>query len=375
MAQHSKSRDLANLMKFQILSGKYYSGSQLPSVKALAHQHNTTLATVTKALDYLEQQGLIDRLAGKGVFICEKFQVRIAVVIDNLFACDALPNAFLPVALQEIDRKCREYGWALELFFNVQNASSTREFKNKVKNNAFDVVFVDSLYVAEHYGEIFSDISVLTIGLYGYKQLNSWLNFDTGKFICDAVFELNRLGCREIVLLDIDRNLDWMHLGDISCGNIYRDAMRRVGRSQENIHEYRVDISPQGGRNGFLQMIKDGLGKRGPLGVISRESVITDGVIMTAILYGFKLPADLVVASTGNRGGRFDQPSVPMIVYYNEISLHMEHIFADIDRYMQGERPPCGVYSIDPVREFTATWDGVARDSFQPMHFLNVSEN
>ena len=94
MAQHSKSRDLANLMKFQILSGKYRPGSQLPSVNALALQHDTTLATVTKALDYLEQQGLIDRLAGKGVFICEKFQVRIAVVIDNLFACDNLTKFY-----------------------------------------------------------------------------------------------------------------------------------------------------------------------------------------------------------------------------------------------------------------------------------------
>ena len=375
MAQHSKSRDLANLMKFQILSGKYRPGSQLPSVNALALQHDTTLATVTKALDYLEQQGLIDRLAGKGVFIREKFQVRIAVVIDNLFACDALPNAFLPVALQEIDRKCREYGWALELFFNVKNAGSAREFKTKVKNNAFDVVFVDSLYIAEHYDEIFADISVLTIGLYGYKQLNSWLSFGTGKFICDAVFELDRLGCREIVLLDIDRDLDWMHLGDVSLVNIYRDAMLRVGRNRENMHEYRVDISPQGGRNVFLQMIKDGLGKNGPLGVISRDSVITDGVIVTAMLYGLKLPTDLVIASTDNRGHLANLPSVPMIAYYNEIGLHMDRIFADIDRYMQGGIPPCGADSIEPVKEFTATWDGVTRESFQPMHFLNVSEN
>ena len=237
------------------------------------------------------------------------------------------------------------------------------------------MVFVDSLYIAEHYDEIFADISVLTIGLYGYKQLNSWLAFDTGKFICDAVFELNRLGCREIVLLDIDRDLDWMHLGDVSCVNIYRDAMLRVGRNRENMHEYRVDISPQGGRNVFLQMIKDGLGKNGPLGVISRDSVITDGVIVTAMLYGLKLPTDLVIASTYNRGHLANLPSVPMIAYYNEIGLHMDRIFADIDRYIQGGIPPCGADSIEPVKEFTATWDGVTRESFQPMRFLNVSEN
>ena len=65
------SRQLAALIREQIRSGELPPGSRLPSINALAAEHDIATATVTKALRILKDEGLIFGETGHGTFVAE----------------------------------------------------------------------------------------------------------------------------------------------------------------------------------------------------------------------------------------------------------------------------------------------------------------
>lgn len=66
-------------IKAQILSGKYSEGDRLPSESELIGTYNVTRTTVQKALAVLVNDGLIERIHGKGTY------VRLRPVRENIW--------------------------------------------------------------------------------------------------------------------------------------------------------------------------------------------------------------------------------------------------------------------------------------------------
>jgi len=56
-------------LRIEIESGRIPPGGQIPSVAALAQQHNVAGTTVQKAIRALKAAGLVEGVAGKGVFV------------------------------------------------------------------------------------------------------------------------------------------------------------------------------------------------------------------------------------------------------------------------------------------------------------------
>jgi DNA-binding GntR family transcriptional regulator len=65
------SRQLAALIREQIRTGELPPGSRLPSINALAAEHEIATATVVKALRTLKDEGLIVGESGHGTFVAE----------------------------------------------------------------------------------------------------------------------------------------------------------------------------------------------------------------------------------------------------------------------------------------------------------------
>jgi len=66
------SRQLAALIRAEIESGKRLPGSRLPSINALAAEHDVATATVVKALRILKEEGLVIGSSGHGTFVAER---------------------------------------------------------------------------------------------------------------------------------------------------------------------------------------------------------------------------------------------------------------------------------------------------------------
>jgi GntR family transcriptional regulator len=75
MATHSDPRQyirLAAYLREQIASGRLAPGSPVPSITVLCREHATSRRTAGKAMQVLEQEGLVFRVPGLGYFVREE---------------------------------------------------------------------------------------------------------------------------------------------------------------------------------------------------------------------------------------------------------------------------------------------------------------
>ncbi|HUZ35882.1 MAG TPA: winged helix-turn-helix domain-containing protein [Streptosporangiaceae bacterium] len=66
------SRQLADLLRAKIESGELAPGTPIPSIVALATEHQVATNTVQKALRILKDEGLITSVPGYGTFVAER---------------------------------------------------------------------------------------------------------------------------------------------------------------------------------------------------------------------------------------------------------------------------------------------------------------
>ncbi|GAA4322065.1 GntR family transcriptional regulator [Pigmentiphaga soli] len=60
---------LANALQSRLVQGEWPAGCALPSEQTLASEHQVALGTMRRALQLLEERGLVDRIHGKGTFV------------------------------------------------------------------------------------------------------------------------------------------------------------------------------------------------------------------------------------------------------------------------------------------------------------------
>ncbi len=359
MAPKSKSRELAEMLKIQIVSGALRAGQQLEPIVKLAERYKTTVATVSKTMEFLEQYGLVQRIPGKGVFVCEKKSCRIGIVLDRVFAYSTSAYSSLHIILKEIDQQCIELNWSYELFPNVVDAASARSFQLKLDQNEFDAVFIGSMYIAQNYETLFRDRLVYTIGIYNYKELNYSLNFNSYRMTHDAVLELNRLGCREIALFDTNVSMAWSSTPDMTKRGYY-DGLKRIGKLRDQALYRQVPVSQEGGYQALTALWTSCDAR--PLGVISSDSLMTIGMIQAAFAQGMRIPEDLIIASHTNQGCDAAQFSVPIIKYVNPVGKQIRRVFANIQNYLKGETPPFGMELIEPIKQVSGKEKLLYRD-------------
>lgn len=60
---------LANALRVRVVAGEWPPGSALPAESLLAAEHQVALGTMRRALELLVEQGLIERIHGRGTFV------------------------------------------------------------------------------------------------------------------------------------------------------------------------------------------------------------------------------------------------------------------------------------------------------------------
>lgn len=65
---------IADRIKVMVMEGKLKAGEMLPSVRTMAKELKISALTVKKAYDFLEEEGFVVTVHGKGSFIAEHNQ-------------------------------------------------------------------------------------------------------------------------------------------------------------------------------------------------------------------------------------------------------------------------------------------------------------
>lgn len=65
----SRYAALAAAMRARIIAGEWPPGTAIPAEQTLAAEHGVALGTMRRALDLLAEQGLVERIHGRGTFV------------------------------------------------------------------------------------------------------------------------------------------------------------------------------------------------------------------------------------------------------------------------------------------------------------------
>lgn len=79
MEKIHKYLEIKEEIKNDILNKKYEVGEKIPSERELASYYNVTRVTVQKAMNNLEQEGFIERVHGKGMFVLKNSESNIYI--------------------------------------------------------------------------------------------------------------------------------------------------------------------------------------------------------------------------------------------------------------------------------------------------------
>ena len=82
-----KRDKIANELKARILGGILPPGGRIPAEQELAHQWNVARDTLRDALRILEEEGLIERIPGKGTFVRARTEKEPGNVVTFLLPC------------------------------------------------------------------------------------------------------------------------------------------------------------------------------------------------------------------------------------------------------------------------------------------------
>ena len=110
----AKYKTLLGTLRADILKGKYASGQNFPSVRALERKYGIPRSTIGHALDELFHQGLISRKQGRGTFVTNQGKSRKIGLIVPGVACT---DFFQPI-VSEINQLARKEDYTL-LFAEV----------------------------------------------------------------------------------------------------------------------------------------------------------------------------------------------------------------------------------------------------------------
>ena len=105
----AKYKTLLGTLKADILEGKYASGQNFPSVRALERKYGIPRSTIGHALDELFHQGLISRKQGRGTFVTRQGTLRqIGLIVPGVAVTD-----FYGPIIREINERAHETGYTL----------------------------------------------------------------------------------------------------------------------------------------------------------------------------------------------------------------------------------------------------------------------
>lgn len=343
MAEKGKNLKIAQELKERILSGGYPVGSKLEPLSALTKQFDATVVTMSRALDILENEGLIERVNGRGIFVKEQVKHRFAVVFDSkaemgLFARKA-------VFMRCFIDYCHENGYEYKVFEDIDTVRDCNHVRKYLCEHACDAVLISSRAFAAGSAKYLHGIPIAAIGLYAYKDLATCIHSDTS-WTGDAYRYLLKIGCGKIAVVTNRDQMDlWQSPEIVTQEEIYAGMSSAYPAVFDPSMFYRAELTPRGGYTAacsFLDKVPPGE----KVGIVVTDAIQTHGVISAALQKQYRIGEDLFVISHALNGFSLSQFSIPVISYKVNVELEISTIDSMLKRYWADGKLEKGIKTI-----------------------------
>ncbi|HEX2948329.1 MAG TPA: GntR family transcriptional regulator [Armatimonadota bacterium] len=151
-----KYREIYEVLRKRIRTGEYRPGEQIPSLNQLCTAFNVSQITVRQAISALVNEGLLDRVQGKGNFVTSTpaTPVTIALIFPHLYTdLETHPTAIfdrlysIPL-IGAIEQSTREQQVNLVLWIDDDDLATERAHLQRALNRQVDAAIV--FYIGEY---------------------------------------------------------------------------------------------------------------------------------------------------------------------------------------------------------------------------------
>ncbi len=236
----AKYTSVLERLRFDIRNGRFGGRNyKLPSFRELAREYNVSLVTMSKSMNCLHQENVIDICGTRGAFIKEHVEVRhksndIAVIHE--FIGDESGAR----AIEMIEKQVQKHGMGTLAL----KATGGSQYLPKLYTNlnADGFIFIHSTLTVDTADALYNArIPFVSLNRLD-SEIISWVDFDNEGGTADALDFLLKSGCRKIA--DVNFKIEF---GDYQqrMSGIYREKLTAAGCYDENLfiaHDSRADF-------------------------------------------------------------------------------------------------------------------------------------
>ncbi len=183
-------------------------GAQLPKVIQLRTELGVSMATLDAALRELEEQKILTRRHGIGIFVSSELHTTaIALVCDSHFLRAAGHSPFWDLLLEAAQHRARAGGERFELHLAASGgdlgAPLQRGLTRDIKDRALDGLIGVGLY--EEAVRWIEAQGVPFVSIFGptFSARSASVNFDKERFLALGITQLAAQGCKRVALWEV----------------------------------------------------------------------------------------------------------------------------------------------------------------------------
>lgn len=299
-------RQTAEFLKEYISQSKLQPGDKLPSFRKLAKTMEISQSTLDRALRQLDQEGMIDRQPGRGIFITDRLAMgELAIVMKSpLMGADwpryRMAYAGLVEAIHEYDDvnlQMRMHSGSGSLTDRGEDFAASLDLSEPdVLRRLRGVFTFHGLYGLEEKLEK-AGVPVINMGNSGGKYV---VVFEHSTLFHQALEHLSRVGCRGVGLLwntPLHSKLSPSYQLDRIVSE--QAESRGIRCRKEWISSVKVNSTERVGYEMFMRFWQQ---PERPGALIIPDDVLCKGVLRAILHLGLDLPGDLQLITNANKG-------------------------------------------------------------------------
>lgn len=334
--------------------------AKLPTTAELRQQLGVSIATLDGALREMEQQNVICRKHGSGIYVSPLLQRSIALICDPTYFRGASHSPFWDLLVEESERRASRKNEAFSLHFSAPTRKSGGGLQAGLLREVGEgrvqgVLSVStSEFIMEQLGE--------TVPLVRFGSQGRWhIKLDYGRLIEMGVAELAQQGCRRLGLwlpgflaefsdpagAPARTEIEIFRAALTSQHLEFHSALVQLGSDDEHQR-----IVPQEQGYAIARRVFEQPQHTWPDGIVIADDMMTQGALVAMQKLGVRAGVDVKIASHANRGstvlaGREDELT---LIEFDPAEM-VGAMFEMLEILMDGQTPSVSSVGIAPHRK------------------------